>query len=1219
MSSFIHLHVHTQYSILDGLSSIDGLFRKAQSDGQTALAITDHGNMFGVKDFLSAAADYPSVKPIVGCEVYVSPESRFLRRGREDQSSNHLILLAKNLQGYYNLVKLVSRAYVEGFYYKPRIDHELLEEYHEHLIACSACLAGEVPRAILNGNMDEAEKRVLWYKNLFGDDYYLELQRHRTADPKADQHVFPAQQKVGEALLELARKHAIKVIASNDVHFINADDADAHDRLICINTNSDVDDPKRLRYTKQEWMKTQDEMAELFADLPEALENTLEIADKVTAYSIENKLIMPYFPIPDDFTDSNEYLRRLTFQGASTRYGDFPDATRTRIDYELSTIERMGYADYFLIVWDFIEAARNMGVWVGPGRGSAAGSVVAYCLGITDVDPLKYDLLFERFLNPERVSMPDIDIDFDDDGRAKVLKYVEDKYGKDHVSRVVTFGTMAARSAIRDVARVQKLDLSVSDRLAKAIPVRWDKKQPKRDAAGHPVVNEQGEPELVDMPITLANCVRAIPALQEALHADDPLLQTTMKFAMQLENSIRNTGVHACAIIIGRNNLMEHIPISTAKDKETGEDMWVSQYEGSRIEKVGMLKMDFLGLRTLSILRDAVENIKLRRGVDVDLAHIPMDDDNTFKLFSRGDTIGTFQYESDGMRKWLRELKPTRFEDLIAMNALFRPGPMDKIPSFIKRKHGQEKITYELPEMEEILSDTYGITVYQEQVMLLSQKLAGFKGSDADILRKAMGKKQKQELAAMKNQFFTGAIQNGHSETICNEIWKGWESFAEYAFNKSHSTCYALLGYQTAYLKANYPAEYMAAVLSRNLKDIDETGKFMDECRRMGIKVMEASVNESYSKFTVNAAGHIRFGMAAIKGIGSSVVDTIVNERLTNGLFQSVYDFVERVPLTTVNRRTVEALALAGAFDEFGDLKRYQFFGKTAKDELFIDSLIRYGNKIQSDKALNTNSLFGGQHEVNILKPKAPDDAEEWTTLETLKREKEVTGMFLSSHPLERYQFEIDHFVSHKLADIQPLLEKAPTSAALQSSLFSVAGIITDKVVRETKTREKKPYLLFKVEDVSGKHQFSLFSRDYDAFKQHVALDEAVLIRFQFIQWGNWSKPAHGQAEKKTDDEKFPEWKIQIKAIHPLSRLRTEWVRNIRLTLPVESLTDAAVERLTSIVAGNRGKVELIILLTQQDKQLQTETFSRKYRIALTPDVLDFLTAEGLSYKINVS
>jgi DNA polymerase-3 subunit alpha len=1207
MASFIHLHVHTQYSVLDGLSSIAGLFKKAQADGQPALAITDHGNMFGVKEFLNTANKFPGVKPIVGCEVYVSPEGRSLRRGREDQSSNHLILLAKNLTGYYNLVKLVSRAYIEGFYYKPRIDHELLEQYHDGLIACSACLAGEAPRAILNGNLEEAEKIVCWYKNLFGDDYYLELQRHETRDPLADQDVFPAQQKVGEQLLVLARKHAIKLIATNDVHFINAEDADAHDRLICVNTNSEVNDPARLRYSKQEWMKTRDEMAALFADLPEALENTLEIAAKIETYSIDNKPVMPNFPIPENYADSNAYLRHLTYDGAAKRYGEQADAVGERIDFELSTIERMGFPDYFLIVRDFIAAAREMGVWVGPGRGSAAGSVVAYCLGITDIDPLKYDLLFERFLNPERISMPDIDIDFDDDGRAKVLKYVEDKYGKDHVSHVVTFGTMAARSAIRDVARVQKLDLAAADRLAKAIPARWDKKQPKKDKAGQPVTDEQGKPEMEDMPITLENCVQHVPELADAIHADDnPLLQTTMKFAMQLENSIRNTGVHACAIIIGRNNLTEHIPISIAKDKETGEDLWVSQYEGSCIEDVGMLKMDFLGLKTLSILRDTVENIKLRHGIDINLAEIAMDDAKTYELFSRGDTVGTFQYESDGMRKWLRELKPTRFEDLIAMNALYRPGPMSNIPYFINRKHGLEKITYELPAMEEILSDTYGITVYQEQVMLLSQKLAGFTGGQADTLRKAMGKKQKDTLAKMKNDFLSGAVQNGHSEEKCSEIWKSWESFAEYAFNKSHATCYALLGYQTGYLKANYPAQYMAAVLSRNLSDIDEIGKFMDECRRMGIKVMEASVNESYGKFTVNPAGHIRFGMAAIKGVGAMAVEEIVKERQQNGPFKSIYDFIERVPLTTVNRRTVEALVLAGAFDEFG-VERYQFFGKSNKDEVFIDSLIRYGNRVQSDKAMNTNSLFGGQNEINIVKPKIPDEAEEWTTLETLKREKDVTGMFLSSHPLARYEFEIKHFTSHSLADVQTLLEKVATSPALQSAVFGVAGIITDKIERETKANPPKLYMHFKMEDASGKHQFSLYAKDYENFKQQVYIDQAVLVRFQFIQWGGWK-----------DDSRPPEWRMQVKSIEPLSGLRDK-VRNIRITIPVENLADATTDRLVEAVAENKGKTQLLILLTEQDRQLHVETASRKYRVAITEEFIDMLNAEEIPYKINVS
>jgi DNA polymerase-3 subunit alpha len=1186
------------------MSTIEGLFRKAKADGQTALSITDHGNMFGVKDFLDVAEKkFPEIKPIAGCEVYVSSEGRFSRRGKEDQSSNHLVLLAKNLTGYYNLVKLVSYAYTEGFYYKPRIDHELLEKYHEGLIACSACLAGEVPRAILRGNLEEAEKTVAWYKNLFGDDYYLELQRHKTDDPSADQLVYPMQKAVAEQLLAFAQKYQIKIIATNDVHFENAGDAEAHDRLICLNTGAELDDAKRMRYTKQEWMKTQEEMALLFSDLPEALSNTLEIAEKVERYSINNQPIMPHFPIPGNFTDSDEYLRHLAYEGAAKRYTEITDAIKERIDFELATIKKMGYPDYFLIVQDFIAAARQMNVWVGPGRGSAAGSVVAYCLQITDIDPLKYNLLFERFLNPDRISLPDIDIDFDDDGRAKVLKYVEDKYGKDHVSHVVTFGTMATKSAIRDVARVQKLPLNESDRLAKLIPVRWDKTETvvKKDEDGNEEKEEQG------LPINLKNCLQYVPELKKESE-ENPLMQDTFKFALQLEGSIRNTGVHACAIIIGQNNLMEHIPISTAKDKETGEDMWVSQYEGSCIEEVGMLKMDFLGLKTLSILRDAIENVKSTRGVDIDLATVSLDDKKTYELFSRGDTVGTFQFESDGMRKWLQELKPTRFEDLIAMNALYRPGPMNYIPNFVERKHGREKITYDLPEMEEFLSDTYGITVYQEQVMLLSQKLAGFTGGQADTLRKAMGKKQKKTLAKMKKEFIDGAVKNGHSGEICAKIWSDWESFAEYAFNKSHSTCYALLGYQTAYLKANYPAEYMAAVLSRMLSNIDEITKIMDECRRMGISVLGPAVNESNRTFTVNAEGHIRFGMAAIKNVGAAAVDAIVTERKKSGLFKNIFDFVERVPLTTINRRAMESLVLGGAFDEFKEIKRYQFLSPGANREIFMDNLLRYANKWQSDKQQNMHSLFGGNYEETIKKPKIPDEVEEWSTAETLKKEKEMIGMYLSAHPLDIHQFALRHFTSHTLQEIPELLNLASRNETLQAKVITMAGIVT-KVNEAAAKTSGKPYLRFALEDYTGTVELPLFGQDYDNFSKYIKPDHALLLRCQL-------RKRYRKDDRKKEDKRPDEWELGVRAVYNLAHVCDDLVQSIQLVLPVEELTASFTERFTETVSKNTGRLTLLLELTDRKNNLKAELFSRLFRVALTPELIDFIQSENINYRL---
>ena len=1232
---FVHLHVHTQYSILDGAAPIKKLFAKAEADGQEALAITDHGNMFGVKEFLKEAKNYPKVKPIIGCEVYVNPEGRFVKRGKEDQSANHLILLAKNMTGYHNLIKLVSLGYTEGMYYKPKIDHELLEQYHEGLICCSACLAGEIQRAIALDNPAKAEEIMLWHKNLFGDDYYVELQRHETNDVFADRTVFPVQQKVNAVLIALARKHNIKLIATNDIHFVNADDAEAHDRLICLNTGADLNDEKRMRYTKQEYMKTQAEMAAVFADIPEALSNTIEIAQKIALFDIDSKPVMPHFPLPEGFTEADDYLRHLTYQGAERNYKEITPELRDRIDFELDTIKRMGFPSYFLIVQDFIAAAREMNVWVGPGRGSAAGSVVAYCLGITNMEPLKYGLLFERFLNPDRISMPDIDIDFEDDGRSKVLKYVEDKYGKDHVSHVVTFGTMATKSAIRDVARVQKLSLSESDRLAKAIPFRWD----RRDKDGK-----------TPLPITLENCIRHVPELQEAARSSDPLMSDTLKFAQKLEGSVRSTGVHACAIIIGRNKLTEHIPISIAKDKDTGEDIWVSQYEGSCIEEVGMLKMDFLGLRTLSILKDAIKNIKQRHNIDIDIDHIPIDDRKTFELFSRGDTIGTFQFESDGMRKWLRELQPNRFEDLIAMNALYRPGPMDYIPDFIGRKHGRAKIVYDLPEMEEYLQDTYGITVYQEQVMLLSQKLAGFTKGQADTLRKAMGKKQRSTLDKMKDDFIKGATEQGHEGKICNKIWTDWEAFAEYAFNKSHSTCYAWVGYQTAYLKANYRAEYMAAVLTRNLGNIDELTKFMDDCKHSNIQVLGPDVNESYGDFTVNKDGNIRFGLAGIKSLGGNAVDHIIEVRTESGPFTNIFDFMERVQMTQVNRKGMESLVLSGAFDEFKEIGRAQFFVSDSKYEAFLDRLMHYSNKIQVDKNANTNSLFGGG-QADIKKPEIPE-AGEWSLHELLKKEKELVGMYLSAHPLDAYRFEIDHFSAHTLSDISEFLEWRNARSATvankpsgnkknkEDALFTneegftdgneerliseedegekkereaqfkqmegrdvaVAGIIISAKQALAKTNNK-PYVTITVEDYESSYIFRLFGKDYETYLRYYQEGLAVLIKCSMqTRWRN------------ADDKRPEEWEARINSISLLSNLR-ENIKTISLTLPIHEITEHIITELETVTM-EKGSSELRIKLLSPQDNMQVELFSRRHKVLITNELLDYLQKENIRFRL---
>lgn len=1187
---FVHLHVHTQYSILDGAANIKKLFKAAQDDNQPALAITDHGNMFGVKEFLETAAKFSSVKPIVGCEVYVAKNSRLEKRGREDQGSYHLVLLAKNYEGYKNLVKLTSNAFIEGFYSKPRIDRELLERYSSGLICSSACLGGEVPQAILAGNIELAEETAKWYKNLFGDDYYLELQRHQTDLPGADSSTYLTQCKANEAILEIARKLDIKCIATNDVHFVSADDREAHDRLICLTTNADIDDPQRLRYTKQEYLKSQAEMEQIFSDLPEVLQNTQEIADKVEVYDINSKPIMPNFVIPDTFKNSDDYLKELTYQGALTRYKEVTPEISERIDFELETIEKMGYPDYFLIVQDFIAAARSMEVSVGPGRGSAAGSVVAYCLRITDIDPLKYDLLFERFLNPDRISMPDIDIDFDDDGRHKVLKYVEDKYGKDHVSHVITFGTMAAKSAIRDIARIQRLPLQESDRLAKMIPNRFP-------------TDDDGN----NVDVTIENCLKLVPEFADAYNNGDALLKETVDYAKKLEGNVRNVGVHACAIIIGKDDLREYIPITTANDKETGEKIWVSQYDGSQIEKVGMLKMDFLGLKTLSVIKDTVVNIKKSRGIDIDIDTIPIDDSLTYELFSRGDTVGTFQFESDGMRKWLRELKPTRFEDLIAMNALYRPGPMEYIPDFVNRKHGVKQIEYDLKEMEEILSDTYGVTVYQEQVMLLSQRLAGFSRGDADSLRKAMGKKIKAVMDELKQKFIKGGEDNGHKAFTLEKIWKDWEAFAQYAFNKSHSTCYAWIGYQTAYLKANYPAEFMAATLSRNLNDIEELTKLMDECKRMKIPVMGPDVNESRDNFTVTKKGNIRFGMAGIKGVGGAAVEHIIRAREEKGTpFESIFDFIERVNLNTVNRKTIESLTYAGAFDGFGQIARQQYLGTTPKDELFLDALIKYGNRFQNDTVNGGNSLFGASESIKLVPPDVPlfMDAD---THEILKREKELVGMYLSAHPLDIYAFEVKHFTTATLSDAADMVDRAPKDESYQGKEIIIAGLVTSVKISYTRSTGK-PFANFTVEDFNGSQNFAVYGKDYEGFMQYLQPNLPLIIKCAI-------NPRFGYASANKDDGKSVDYELKIKRIRHLANTKEDFVRDITIDIPVKMITPGFRGELVKKLKENKGKTSLIIKLVDFDNQVAVELISTKYQISLNNDLLDYFNSRGISFR----
>ena len=1078
MKSFVHLHVHSYYSILDGMSSVSGLIDRSIELGMNAVALTDHGSMFGIKEFFNYAQKknkpfYKDInklelqiketniedekfeliakidrikqkmfKPILGCEVYVASRGRHFKEKPEDRSGYHLVLLAKNLAGYRNLSRLVTLGWTEGFYYRPRIDHEILEKYSEGIIALSACLGGEIHKNIERGDLAGAERAVLWHKKVFGDDYYIELQLHQTDKPNADTSTYEKQRTQNQELIKIARNTNTKIIASNDVHFLEEEHAEAHERLICLSTGKDIDDPTRMRYTKQEYLKSPDEMWAIFGDIPEALENTLEIADKVEHYSINSDAMMPVFPIPEDFaTEADyklkfteeqlreefgetydkmggydkiirikleaDYLRKLTYDGAKVRYGDdLNKEIKERIDFELDVMKSMGYPGYFLIVQDFIVAARDMGVSVGPGRGSAAGSVVAYCLKITNIDPIEYDLLFERFLNPDRVSMPDIDIDFDDDGRGQVLRWVKEKYGKERVAHIITYGTMATKSAIKDVARVQKLPLSEADRLTKLIPDRFPE-------------DKNGK----SMKVNIANSIKYVPELHLARNSSDQNLSDTLKYAEMLEGTVRQTGVHACGVIIGADDLINQIPLSTAVDKDTNEEILVTQYEGNKIEEVGMIKMDFLGLKTLSVIKETLSNIKKTHGIDIDIDNIPLDDKKTYELFSKGQTVGTFQFESQGMQKYLKELKPSQFEDLIAMSALYRPGPMQYIPSFINRKHGLEKIEYHFPEMEARLQDTYGITVYQEQVMLLSRDLAGFSRGESDELRQVMGKKLTERMEPLKDKFMKGAKANGFdSEEKLERIWSDWSEFAKYAFNKSHATCYSLIAYQTAYLKAHFPAEFLAANLTRNKDNITEVEKFMDECRSMGMHVLGPDVNESDLNFTVNQDGNIRFGLGGIKGVGTGAVEAIVEEREKNGKYTGVFDFIERVNLTSCNKRAIESLVYAGAFDNFPEMSREQFFAENRKGEIVLESIIRYGNRYQIDSEANQNTLFGDMAEVEIMKPEIPY-ASEWTPLEKLKKEREYIGMFLSAHPLDDYEFEMKYLCNANTSDLKNLMK----------------------------------------------------------------------------------------------------------------------------------------------------------------------------------------------------
>ncbi|MCU0462174.1 MAG: DNA polymerase III subunit alpha [Bacteroidales bacterium] len=1161
MSGFAHLHVHTQYSILDGASSIQHLIEKVKSLGMEAVAITDHGNMFGVKEFHNTATK-KGIKPIIGCEIYVAKRSIADVTGKEDRSGDHLILLAKNLTGYKNLIKLVSTAWIKGFYYKPRVDKELLAKYKEGLIASSACLAGEIQDEILNGTIAGAEAALKSYLDIFGDDFYLEVMRHETNDPEADRTVFPLQQKAIESLKKLSQKYNVKLIATNDVHFINEEEAEAHDRLICINTAKDIDDPDRLRYSKQEYLKTEEQMRETFIDLPEAIDNVAEVVAKVEKYKLDHDPIMPEFELPEGYTDKDEYLRFLTYEGAKKRWGILTREQTERIDFELETIAKMGFPGYFLIVQDFLNAARKMGVSVGPGRGSAAGSAVAYCLRITDIDPIQYGLLFERFLNLDRISMPDIDIDFDEDGRDSVLKYVVDKYGHDKVAHIITFGSMAAKMAIRDVARVQKLPLPDADRLAKLVPERPG--------------------------ITLSQAYAEVPELAKEKESSNKLVAQTLKYAEVLEGSVRQTGVHACGIIIGKDSLDNYIPICTAKDT----DLYATQYDGSHVESVGLLKMDFLGLKTLSIIKDALENIKKSKGIAIDVEHLPLNDIKTFELFSNGETTGIFQFESTGMKRYLKDLKPNRFEDLVAMNALFRPGPMEYIPKFIRRKHGLEKIEYVIPVMEKYLNDSYGITVYQEQVMLLSQELAGFTKGEADSLRKAMGKKKKSIMDEMKMKFLEGCSKKGYDETVINKIWSDWEAFAQYAFNKSHSTCYALIAYQTGYLKAHYPAEFMAAVLSRNISDIRKITTFMDETRRLGMDVLGPDVNESNAKFTVNKDGNIRFGLGAIKGVGESAVIQLIEERENNGPYKNIYDLAERVNLNSLNKKNLEAMAVAGAFDCFGEISRAQYFALDTRGSSFIESLIRYGNNAKTIKQSSSQTLFGEAGGFDLIRPE-PTVCPDWPKLEKLNREKEVIGIYLSSHPLDDFRLEINTFTTATLADLQNLREYLDREV-------TVAGMVID--TRNGIGKNGKPYGSFTIQDYSDSFRFMLFDKDYIDNSKFFTVGYYLLVK--------------GRVQKKRYRE--DEIEFSIKKIHLLSSVKDELIKTVTLKINPENINNEMINELKELIRENKGETELRFLFLDPDDKISLPMFSRTLRVRLNNEFISFLDDHpGIEYKVN--
>jgi DNA polymerase-3 subunit alpha len=1183
MPQFSHLHVHTQFSLLDGAAEIGKLFKKAVDDQMPALAITDHGNMFGVFSFVSEALKHKNqdgslkVKPIIGCEFYLV-EDRFRKNfNREERDIRyHQLLLAKNETGYKNLVKLCSLGYLEGIYGKyPRIDKSLMLQYHEGLIATTCCIGAEVPRTILKEGIEAGEKAFKWWLDLFGEDYYVELQRHG----------MPEQDQVNQELLRLADKYGVKVIASNDSHYVDQQDWNAHDILLCINTGEKKSTPTNKEFSDdgpgtrgkrfaffndQFYFKKQAEMARLFADLPEALDNTNEIISKTFVPNLKRDILLPNFPLPEGFNDQMAYLRHLTMQGAADRYGSLSAEAEERLSFELDVIERMGFAGYFLIVSDFIKAGRDLGVFIGPGRGSAAGSAVAYCIGITNIDPIRYDLLFERFLNPERASMPDIDTDFDDEGRQRVIDYVVDKYGRNQVAQIITYGSMAARSSIKDVARVLDLPLDESNNLAKLVPEKPGIKLNRLLTA--PIEGEDGLKEKEGLN---SDELETTKKLRSILEDKDTLHAQVLREAMILEGSVRNTGVHAAGIIIAPTDLTDLIPVATAKDS----DLMVTQFEGSVIEDAGVIKMDFLGLRTLTIIRDALELIYINHGVQINIDQIPLDDPLTFALYQKAETNATFQFESEGMKKNLRELKPDKFEDLIAMNALYRPGPMEYIPNYIRRKHGFESVSYDLPEMEEYLSETYGITVYQEQVMLLSQKLAGFTKGEADKLRKAMGKKDRKTLDYMKPKFIEGATARGLNDKVLEKIWTDWEAFASYAFNKSHSTCYAYLAFQTAYLKAHYPSEFMASNLTNNLSSMDKITFFMEECRRMGIEVLGPDINESRLKFSVNKKGQIRFGLAAIKGVGENAVESIIIEREKNGPFADVYDFVKRINLRNVNRRAMESLVIAGAFDALQGKNRAAYFhAEQPGKPTFMDALIRFGQLHQEGRGSAANSLFGDMaEEISIPNPPFPD-AEPWHQLELLEKEKDLVGIYLSGHPLDEFRLEITG-----CAELSKINDPAFNQSRTE---FRVVGIVTSVLHKMNKSG--KPFGVFTVEDFTGNYEFRLFSERYLRMKH--LLDKGNLLYLDIKMVKGFRNPEMLEPE--------------IAAMGLLADLKDKYTQ-MTINIREDNLSGDLVEKLFQTLSENPGRCRIKVNLHSPNEMLNVSLVSSGFKVGVSYELIN--------------